>query len=107
MRLSDLLPAASQPRAAAGRYLGSARAHGRACSAATELCRPNGAPAYQHLRRDQARARAHLGRLDGRARHQAQRAAAAECLRAGPVADEFLHGNSRSFRTIGARAARA
>ena len=33
MRLSDLLPAASQPRSTPGRYLGSARAHGRTRSA--------------------------------------------------------------------------
>ncbi len=58
-----------QPRShaqLAGRYLGSARAHGRSCSPASELRRPNGAPAHQHLRRDQTRARAHLGRLGGR-----------------------------------------
>ena len=34
---------------------------------ASELCRPNGAPAHQHLRRDQTRPRAHLGCLDRRA----------------------------------------
>ena len=43
------------------------RAQGRTRGAASELRRPNGAPSYQHLRRDQARAGAHVGGLDGRA----------------------------------------
>ena len=39
---------------------------GRTRCPASELRRANGAPADQHLRRDQTRPRTHLGRLDGR-----------------------------------------
>ena len=66
-----------------------------------ELCQPDGAPTHQYLRRDQACPRTHLGCLDSRARHQSQRVAPAECLRAGPVTDQFLYRNSRPVRTIG------
>jgi len=55
MRLSDLLPAASQPRAAAGRYLGSARAHGEP-AVRYRAVPAERSPGLQHLRRDQARA---------------------------------------------------
>jgi len=105
MRHRNLLPTAAKPRSAVGRYLGSARPDGRSCGPAAELCWANGAAADQHLRRDQACPRAHLGRLDGRSRHTSERAASAECLRTGPVADKFVHRNSCSFRTIGTRAA--
>ena len=36
------------------------------------------------------------------ARHQSQCAAPAECLRTGPVVDEFLYGHRGPLRTIGA-----
>ena len=42
-----------------------------------------------------------LAAVGGGSRHQAERASLAECVRAGSVADEFVHRHRRSFRAIG------
>ena len=75
LRHTNLLPAPSQPCTATGWHLGSQGAHGRTRSAASELRRPDRAPANQHLRRDKTRTGAHADGLGSRARHPSQ------CLR--------------------------
>lgn len=63
MRQRDVLPAAPEPRPTRGRHLGSTRAYGRTFGAASEQRRSDRTTAHKHLRRDQARARAHPDRV--------------------------------------------
>ena len=104
MRHTNLLPAAPQPRSAAGWYLGSQGAQRRTCGAASELRRPDGAPTYQHLRRDQARAGAHAGGLGRPPMTPVSVCCVCRMSTGGPVADQYVHRNIHPLRAIGARA---